>query len=69
MRLIRFLRAHHGRSVIFLIDECDAPVMVGYTHGYYQAVVAFLKVWLTGALKDGGAALCPCVSCGRAAYL
>ena len=31
--------------------------MAGYTNGYYREVVSFLKGWLTGALKDGGAAL------------
>lgn len=48
MRLIRFLRAHHGRPVVLLIDEYDAPVMAGYTYGYCQGVVAFVKAWLTG---------------------
>lgn len=57
MRLVRFLRAHHGRPVVLLIDEYDAPVMAGYTNDYYPEVVNFLKAWLTGALKDGGAAL------------
>lgn len=55
--LCRMLRAHHGENVVVLIDEYDAPVMAGYTNGYYDEVVSFLKGWLTGALKDGGAAL------------
>ncbi len=55
--LCRMLRAHHNRGVVLLVDEYDAPVMAGYTHGYYDEVVDFLKGWLTGALKDGGAAL------------
>ncbi len=55
--LARLLRRHHGRGVVVLIDEYDAPVMAGYTEGYYREVVSFLKGWLTGALKDGGAAL------------
>lgn len=55
--LCRMLRAEHGRQVVVLIDEYDAPVMAGYTNGYYREVVDFLKGWLTGALKDGGAAL------------
>lgn len=57
MRLVRFLRAHHGRPVVLIIDEYDAPVMAGYTYGYCQGVVSFLKAWLTGVLKDGGTAL------------
>ncbi len=55
--LCRMLRAHHGRGVVVLMDEYDAPVMAGYTNGYYREVVDFLKGWLTGALKDGGASL------------
>lgn len=57
LALCRMLRAHHGRDVVLLVDEYDAPAMAGHTHGYYQEVVAFLKRWLTGALKDGGTAL------------
>ncbi len=57
VRLCLMLRAYHDTSVVVLIDEYDAPVMAGYTYGYYDDVVGFLKGWLTGALKDGGAAL------------
>ena len=56
-RLSILLRKHHGQGVVLLVDEYDAPVMTGYTNGYYQEVTSFLKRWLTGALKDGGAAL------------
>lgn len=58
--LMRLLRKHHETGVVVLIDEYDAPVMAGYSApdgGYYATVVAFLKRWLTGALKDGGEAL------------
>ena len=55
--LCRMLRAHHNKSVVLLVDEYDAPVMAGYTNGYYDEAVDFFKGWLTGALKDGGAAL------------
>ena len=52
--LCRMLRAYHQTDVILLVDEYDVPVMAGYTNGYYQDVVGFLKSWLTGALKGGG---------------
>ena len=55
--LCRMLRAHHNKGVVLLVDEYDAPVMAGYTNGYYDEAVDFFKGWLTGALKDGGAAL------------
>ncbi|NGM17832.1 AAA family ATPase [Eggerthellaceae bacterium zg-893] len=53
--LTQLLRKHCGRQAVVLIDEYDAPVMAGYTYGYYDEVVAFLKGWLTGALKDNNA--------------
>lgn len=52
--LVELLQKHHGKRVVVLVDEYDAPVMAGYTNGYYREVVAFLKSWLTGALKDNG---------------
>lgn len=52
--LCRMLYVHHGERVVLLVDEYDAPVMAGYTNGYYREVVDFLKGWLAGALKGGG---------------
>ncbi len=55
--LCRMLSQHHGQRAVLLVDECDAPVMAGYSAangGYYREVVDFLKAWLTGALKGGG---------------
>ena len=57
VRLCLMLKSYHDAPVVVLIDEYDAPVMAGYTYGYYDDVVGFFKGWLTGALKDGGAAL------------
>ena len=56
-RLCSMLHRHYDRPVVLLVDEYDAPVMAGYTNGYYREVVDFLKGWLTGSLKDGGASL------------
>ncbi|WP_165248797.1 AAA family ATPase [Adlercreutzia sp. ZJ141] len=55
LTLCELLHKHHKTQVVVLIDEYDAPVMAGYTYGYYDEVVAFLKRWLTGALKDNSA--------------
>ena len=58
--LCQLLARHHGKRVVLLVDEYDAPVMAGYSApggGYYREVVSFLKGWLTGAIKDGGEAL------------
>lgn len=53
--LSRFLAKHHGSPCVILVDEYDAPVMAGYTAGFYGEVVSFLKTLLTGALKDNDA--------------
>ncbi|WP_165043172.1 AAA family ATPase [Adlercreutzia sp. ZJ138] len=53
--LSTLLARHYGRRSVVLIDEYDAPVMAGHSYGYYDEVVAFLKAWLTGALKDNEA--------------
>lgn len=53
--LTQMLMKHHDSPVVVLIDEYDAPVMAGYTNGYYREIVDFLKSWLTGALKDNSA--------------
>lgn len=58
--LARLLRAHHGRPVVLLVDEHDAPAMAGYSGsdgGCYREVVTFLKRLLTGPLKDDGEVL------------
>ena len=56
-QLCLYLKKYHGRDVVVLIDEYDAPIMAGYDGGYYHEVIAFIKGWLTGAFKDGGVAL------------
>ena len=56
-QLTLYLRKHHNRNAVVLIDEYDAPIMAAHTYGYYREAVGFIKGWLTGALKDGGAAL------------
>ena len=56
-QLSLYLAKHHGCRTVVLIDEFDAPIMAGYANGYYREMVDFTKGWLTGVLKDGGAAL------------
>lgn len=49
--LTGWLRAHHGEPAVVLIDEYDAPIEAGYTHGYYDHVVSYLRNWMSAALK------------------
>lgn len=50
--LTLFLYHHYGMQPIVLLDEYDVPVQAGYMNGFYQEVVDFMYVWMTGGLKD-----------------
>ncbi|NIM17657.1 MAG: AAA family ATPase [Candidatus Aminicenantes bacterium] len=51
-KLLIFLsRFYHERAVI-LIDEYDAPVHAGFTYGYYEEIINFMRNFLCGGLKD-----------------
>lgn len=47
-----FLKKHYGKSVIIIIDEYDTPIQHGYTAGYYDEVVGFMRNLFSGAFKD-----------------
>lgn len=53
---------HHGRRCVILVDEYDAPVMTAYTNGFYDEAVAFIRRWLTGALKSNEALAFACLT-------
>ena len=55
LNLTRMLAAHHGKNVVILIDEYDTPIQQGYTRGFYQEVIAFMRNFLSGGLKDNPA--------------
>ncbi len=50
--LSRLLARHHREKVIIFIDEYDMPIHAGYTHRYYDEVIAFFRDFLSGGLKD-----------------
>ena len=52
LNLTRMLAAHHGKNVIILIDEYDTPIQQGSTRNFYQDVIAFMRNFLSGGLKD-----------------
>jgi hypothetical protein len=50
--LSRLLAAHHGEKVVILVDEYDSPIHAGFTHRYYDDVIAFFRDFLSAGLKD-----------------
>ena len=49
--LASLLRSYHHSQVVILIDEYDKVVTEGHLYGYRDEATAFLRRWLTGALK------------------
>ena len=49
--LTRALCQHHGVPCMVVIDEYDAPITKAAERGYYDQAVAFMRSWLTDALK------------------
>ena len=50
--LARALHVHSKVQPIVLIDEYDMPVTSASTNGYYTEMVAFMRTFLSGAMKD-----------------
>jgi len=51
-KLTEFLFRVFNKPVILLIDEYDVPIQSGWTYGYYDEVIPFMRGLLSGALKD-----------------
>ncbi|MGL5087755.1 MAG: AAA family ATPase [Clostridium sp.] len=52
LKLSEFLYKYHKKKVIILIDEYDTPIHQGYFKNYYDEIVAFMRNFLSSALKD-----------------
>ena len=46
------LNQHHDQPAIIIIDEYDTPIQQGYTAGYYDQIVGFMRNLFSGAFKD-----------------
>ena len=55
--LLYYLQAKHGKQVVLLLDEYDAPIQAAWSskESYYDEAVAFMRTFLTAALKGNGA--------------
>ena len=52
LTLCRLLAGYHHSKVIILIDEYDTPIQQGYSHGFYDNVIGFMRPLFSGGLKD-----------------
>ncbi len=50
--LAEAIHVHRGVKPIILIDEYDMPISSASTYGYYDPMVAFMRTFLSGAMKD-----------------
>ena len=50
--LAEVIHAHWKEKPIILIDEYDQPIASASTYGYYDQMCSFMRVFLSGALKD-----------------
>ncbi|MBQ2858000.1 MAG: AAA family ATPase [Bacteroidaceae bacterium] len=50
--LSNMLHTHYGEPAVIIIDEYDTPIQQGYTGGYYEQIIGFMRNLLSGAFKD-----------------
>ncbi len=50
-KLSQFLEKYYNEKVLLLIDEYDVPIQTGYTRGFYNDVIGFIKNLFGNALK------------------
>ena len=46
------LNKHYGQSAVVIVDEYDTPIQQGYTCGYYEQIIGFMRNLLSCAFKD-----------------
>ena len=50
--LAEAIEAHRRKKPVILIDEYDQPITTASVNGFYDEMCAFMRVFLSGALKD-----------------
>ena len=51
-KLSKYLYKYYGEKVLILMDEYDAPIHTGFTHGYYEEIIALMKSLMGNTFKD-----------------
>ena len=46
------LNKHYNEKAIIIIDEYDTPIEQGYTYGFYDQIIKFMRVFFSSGLKD-----------------
>ncbi len=52
MMLSAMLMKHYEIEVMIIIDEYDTPIQQGFSNGYYDDVIRFIRNLFSGAFKD-----------------
>ena len=50
--LSSMLHRHFGMPAVIIVDEYDTPIQQGYSAGYYEEVIGFMRNLFSGAFKD-----------------
>ena len=50
--LSQMLDEHYGTAPVIIIDEYDTPIQQGYSKGFYDQVILFMRNLFSGGLKD-----------------
>ncbi|MGO5131839.1 AAA family ATPase [Mitsuokella jalaludinii] len=54
-RLMDMMKRYHHQPVVLLLDEYDIPVQQAWEHGFYEDCMAFMRNFLSAALKTNPA--------------
>ena len=50
--LSSMLTKHYGVGTVIILDEYDTPIQQGYSNGYYDEVIGFIRNLFSAAFKD-----------------
>ena len=54
-QLLQMLQQHYNKPVVLLLDEYDVPIQQAWEHGFYTETIAFMRNFLSSALKTNPA--------------